>query len=275
MPSACILVVYDPTTDNQPALARAAALAQSAKGSDIKLHVYSCIHARIPKAEKRSARKAELIAAQKEIVKDAVAELVAKGLQVTTEVEWDKDWYQSVVRAADRIGADGVFKSAHKRSASQRLLQTTPDRTLLRECSCPVLLVKPEAEAAGPVRIILAAVQFRGERAAYDELNQKILDFIRRLAAADTVKVHFINAYTELSDRPDKGQLVRACGVPSDQVHIRMGESDEVIVEAARELGANLVVIGNSARTGLAAVINTNTAEKIVDKLDCNLLAMP
>ncbi len=270
-----ILVVYDPTTSVQSALSRAAALAESTGGADIELHVYSCIYSTIPKSEDQAAQKAKLIAAQEEIVKNAVAPLVEKGVKVTVEVEWDKDWYQAVVRAADRIEADSVFKSSHKHSASQRLLRPTSDRTLLRQCACPVLLVKSGTTSNSANRTILAAVQFRGEPGAYDELNRKILDFSQRLLATDSVKVHFINAYKDLSDRPDKGQLIRACGVPSDQVHIKMGETDEVIVDFAHELGADMVVIGNSARTGLSAIINTNTAEKILDKLDCNLLAMP
>ncbi len=275
MPSNCILVVYDPTVDAQPALARAAVRARSTGAPDVRLHVYSCIHTKIPKSKDKAARKAELVAAQEKILKNAVSELVEQGVHVTTEVEWDKDWYQAVVRAADRIEADAVFKSSHKNSPSQRLLKQTSDRKLLRQCACPVFLVKSEEDLASSSRIILAAVQFRGEAGVYDELNKKILDFCQRLTPSANVKVHFVNAYTELSERPDKGQLVRACGVPSEQVHIRMGETDDVIVEAARELGVNLVVIGNSARTGLSAVINTNTAERILDRLDCNLLAMP
>ncbi len=275
MASTTILVVYDPTRDAQPALGRAAALAQSAAGADVKLHVYSCIYSRIPKSEGKAARKAELIAAQEKIVQEVVSSLVDKRVQVTVEVEWGKDWYEAIVQAADRIEADAVFKSSHKRSASQRLLNDTSDRTLLRQCACPVLLVKADTEATAASRTILAAVQFRGEAGTYDKLNEKILDFSKRLLAGGAVKIHFINAYTELSDRPDKGQLTRACGVPSDQVHIRMGDTDSVIVDLAQELNADMVVIGNSARTGLAAVINTNTAEKILDKLDCNLLAMP
>jgi universal stress protein E len=275
MPSTCILVVYDPTVDAQPALARATVRAQSAGATDLRLHVYSCIHAKIPKSENKAARKAELIAAQEKIVKNAVSALVEQGVHVTTEVEWDKDWYQAVVRTADRIEADAVFKSSHKHSPSQRLLKQTSDRTLLRQCACPVFLVKTDEDLTSPSRTILAAVHYRGEAGVYDQLNKKIMDFCQRLIPAASVKVHFVSAYTELSERPDKGQLVRACGVPSDQVHIRMGETDDVIVDAAQELGANLVVIGNSARTGLSAVINTNTAEKILDRLDCNLLAMP
>ena len=277
MPSSYILVVYDPTTDAQPALARAAALAKTARkgGADIALHVYSCIYAKLPTSGGKLAKKAELIAAQKEIVGATVAELVDTGIPVAIEVEWEKDWYQAIVKAADRIGAAAVFKSSHKRSATRRLLQNTSDRVLLRECACPVLLVKSASAAPGPDHIILAAVQFRGEAGAYDDLNQRILSFCQQLFTTDNVKVHFVNAYTELSNRPDTGELIRACGVPNDQVHIEMGEPGDVIVETARRLGVNTVVIGNSARDGFAAVIHTNTAETILDRLDCNLLAMP
>jgi universal stress protein E len=277
MPPICILVVYDPTTDAQPALARAATLANTARkgGADITLHVYSCIYAKLPTSGGKLAKKAELIAAQRKIVAGAVSELVDPQIHVAVEVEWEKDWYQAIVKAADRIGAAAVFKSSHKRSATRRLLQNTSDRVLLRECACPVLLVKSGNSTTGPDHIILAAVQFRGEPGAYDDLNQRILAFCQQLFTADNVKVHFVNAYTELSNRPDTGELIRACGVPNDQVHIEMGETGDVIVETARRLGANTVVIGNSARDGFAAVIHTNTAETILDKLDCNLLAMP
>lgn len=275
MSSENILVVFDPDNDEQPALVRAARLVKSSVNTSLTIHVYSCIYTKIPKSEKRAARKAELIAAQKEIVNKAVSELVGPDIPVTIEVDWGKDWHKGVVRAAFRVGAIIVFKSSYTRSASRRLLKNSTERTLLRKCACPVLLVKSNREESADERIVLAAVQFRGEPGAYDELNHRIVDFCQRLYAADTVKVHFVNAYTDLSDRPDKGQLVRACGVPSDQAHIKLGESDDVIVETARELGADLVVIGNSARDGFAAVIKNNTAEKILDRLNCNLLAMP
>jgi universal stress protein E len=48
-----------------------------------------------------------------------------------------------------------------------------------------------------------------------------------------------------------------------------------MIVETANEMGANLVVIGNSARSGFSAAVNSNTAEKILDELHCDLLAIP
>ena len=48
-----------------------------------------------------------------------------------------------------------------------------------------------------------------------------------------------------------------------------------MIVNHARSLNASLVVVGNSARSGLAAMIRGNTVEKVLDKLECDILSMP
>jgi universal stress protein E len=208
-----ILVVYDPTATAQPALARAAALAESAADSSeaqFKLHVYACIYTKIPKSKQKAAQKKALLAAQKDIIRSDVSALVAKGIQVDIEVDWGKDWYQAVVRAADRIGADNVFKSSYKQSPSQRLLKPSSDRTLLRQCDCPVFLVKSEDDMSSSQRIILAAVQFRGEVGAYEELNKKILSFCQRLYSSEAVKVHFINACRRSSRRLSSTK--RGCG---------------------------------------------------------------
>jgi universal stress protein E len=36
-----------------------------------------------------------------------------------------------------------------------------------------------------------------------------------------------------------------------------------------------MVVVGNSARSGLSAMVNGNTVEKVLDKLECDVLSMP
>ncbi len=46
-------------------------------------------------------------------------------------------------------------------------------------------------------------------------------------------------------------------------------------METARAIDASLVIVGNSHRSGITGMLQGgNTAEKILDKLDCNLLAM-
>jgi universal stress protein E len=267
-----IFVVYDPTTDAQPALERAALIAQT-KGSEVQLHLFSCIYSDIPKSEEKSGEIESLVAAQEEILSRAIAPLVEKGMQVTTEVKWKKNWYKAVVRAAGRHNADAVLKASHKHSATQRLFKKTSDWTLIRECSCPVLLVKGEVK--NDARKVLTAIDVRGEKESYEEVNENILSFCKRFVDAEHAELHFITAYKDLPSRPDRGSMIRACGVESDKVHIEMGEPGKVIVEKAKALDTNLVVIGNSARSGLSAVVNNNTAEKILDELECDLLAIP
>lgn len=263
-----ILVVFDPTTDTQIALERASLIAKH-EGS--QLHLFSCIHTKLPEDE--SGEVDRLIAAQNEILEETIAPLVESGIKVTTEIKWKKDWYKAVVKASKRTGADAVIKASHSHSATQRLFKKTSDWTLIRQCECPVLLVKHKPTGEG--RKVLAAVDLRKEKDAYEAINANILEFCQRYVESDISEVHFLNAHKDLPTRPDRGGMIRACGVDSEYVHIKMGDASKVIVECAEELSANLVVIGNSARSGLSAAVNSNTAERVLDDLACDLLVIP
>jgi universal stress protein E len=265
-----ILVIYDPTRQEQPALERAAAIAGE---TDANLCVFACIYEDLDKSADKAGDTRQLIARQTECLNQAIVPLTEKGISVTTEVEWDKDWYTAAVRASVRKNADLVLKSSYRHSSRQRILNRTSDWTLIRECLCPVLLVK-EGEQRD-TRRVLAAVDIRSQKASYQNLNENIIGFSKRLLDGNTAEVHFINAFKDLNAFPDRNELIRNCGVESDRIHIQMGDPDEVIVNGARELDASLVVVGNSARSGLAAAISGNTVEKVLDQLECDVLSMP
>ena len=265
-----VFVVFDPTRQEQPALQRAALIAGETGSA---LHVFACIYSDLDKSAEKSQDVKDLIEEQREILNNAVAPLRANGLEVGTEVEWDKDWYQSVVRASLRNSADVVLKSSYRHSSTQRMLNRTSDWTLIRECLCPVMLVKEDTDQGS--RRVLAAIDIRAANEPYEDLNQRIINFSQKVMDNDHAEVHFINAHKELSAYPDRNALIRTCGVESDRIHIQLGEPEDVIVENARELNAGLVIIGNAARSGISALINGNTVEKVVDRLECDILSMP
>ena len=260
-----LFVVYDPTSEDQLALDRSAVIAGN-EGS--KVHLYACIHDDTSSADGQDAS----VSALKAKLEQAAAPLREKGIEVSTEVEWEKDWYKAVVSAADRSGAGAVLKSSQRHSKGSRRLKKTSDWTLIRECNCPVLLVKTNATLEP--RKVVAALDIRGEAENYGKLNENILSFCQRYIGTDDADVHFVNAHKDLASRPDRGTLIRTCGVDGDKVHIKMGDPDNVIVDIAEALEVNLVVIGNSARSGLSALVKSNTAEKVLDKLQCDLLAL-
>ncbi len=203
---------------------------------------------------------------------DGSAPLAESGIPVSTEVEWAEDWYQATVAAAERNATGAVIKSSHPHGKGERRLKRTSDWTLIRDCSCPVLLVK--APVTREARKVLAAIDIGTANENYGQLNETILSFCQRYIGKDDAEIYFLNAHKDLATRPDRGTLIRTCGIDSDRVLIKMGDPDKVIVEQADELGVNLVVIGNSARAGLSALVKGNTAEKVLDKLNCDLLAL-
>ena len=263
-------VVYDPTSEAQPALERAAYIASE---TGVNVHVFACIYKDIPKNTEKPGIVRSLIEDQKAMLQKEAAPLVAKGLNVSVEVDWDKDWCEAIVRASIKNGADIVLKSSTPHTPGQRIINRTSDWTLIRECACPVMLVKGEAVPDNPT--VLAAMGVSGGKGTYKQLNQHIVEFSRRVMDNNIADVHFISAHRDLASAPDRNALVRNYGLDQSKVHIRMGEPDEVIVEKAREMNASLVVIGNSARSGVSALVNGNTVERVVDKLNCDVLSMP
>ncbi len=58
------------------------------------------------------------------------------------------------------------------------------------------------------------------------------------------------------------------------QCVIKEGLPEDVIPYVAKEFKSELVVIGTVGRTGLSAALVGNTAEHVIDSLDCDVLAL-
>jgi universal stress protein E len=265
-----LLVVHDPTRDEQPALDRAAHIAAETGAS---LHLFGCIYGDISGADSKAEEVRRQLGEHKEKLDACLAPIIANGVTASSEVEWDRDWYHAVVRAAARNHADMVFKSSFRHSSPRRILKSTSDWTLIRQCLCPVLLVKNATPVEIP--IILAGIDISARTEPYEKLNKQILAFSRRLVENERAEVHVVNAFPDFRLKPDRKKLSELSGLDSSRIHIKLGPPEKVIVNTAKALNASLVVVGNSHRSGLAAMMHGNTAEKILDKLDCNILAMP
>ena len=63
-------------------------------------------------------------------------------------------------------------------------------------------------------------------------------------------------------------------GIDGDHTHVLEGFPEDVIPQVAEKLEAELVILGTIGRTGLSAAFLGNTAEHVISKLNCNLLAI-
>ena len=179
---------------------------------------------------------------------------------------------------------------------------------LLRNCPCPVWLTR--AEENSNYACILAAVDFNPDipDAIDQNLNQQILELSSSLALSDFAALHLVHVWDALgemivslwSDNPNEASMAYVEGVRSSheralhqlrqqlrdhigteaynhlspQFHLRRGTASRVIPEMVKELQADLVVMGTVARTGIAGLLIGNTAEAILEQLQCSVLAI-
>jgi universal stress protein E len=279
-----LFVVIDPTSENQPALTRAADIGAKSKG---KVTAFSAIYKAIDEmgdAPSRKAGKQAVLKAWKEKVKALAAPYQAKGLKLAQDCHWTSDWYAAVSRAALRAEADLVIKSTYRHGKLQRLLHSTSDFTIMRHSPAPVLLVRDRKSFSG--KAILAALDIESKDEGHIGLNNAVMKHAHQMADFTGLPLHVVAATSRKPDfshliegeepHPEgpEATLAHAFGVERAHFHIVRGDAKRVIPEQANFLKADMVVLGVSKRSGAQGVLVGTTAQKILDKLDCDVLAV-
>jgi nucleotide-binding universal stress UspA family protein len=220
--------------------------------------------------------------------------------------------FLEIVREVLRNGRDLVIRIPEHQDWLDRMLGSD-DMHLLRKCPCPVWLIKPQALKAYR-RILAAVdvddAYPPAELEARRELNHLILEMASSLAVADFAELHIVhaweavaenvmrhgifmtapeekvNAYVEKvrqhhADNMDAllqavagGQGREALDYLKPETHLVKGRARKEIPALASQIGADLVVMGTVARTGVSGFIMGNTAETILNQLDCSVLAI-
>ncbi len=193
------------------------------------------------------------------------------GLEVETEVEWHHDWRKAIVVAAERAGSALVVKNMTQHSRFVRMIRETSDWALIRECQCPVLLVKTGRPYA--IEKVLVAVKHSDE-AAYEKANDNILAAARRITADLGATLHAVTAYSSTDTHPDRQRFADRCGLERAQVSADMGAPEKVIAETATRLGADLLVIARVANPESSKEMG-GTAKKVIDEIDTEVLILP
>ena len=305
-----LLVPIDGDASRQPVLARAALLAKK-NGAAIKL---IAVLEELPWYTRLVLPNAEelqlvLVREKSEALDGLAAQLRRDGLEVATKVLRGRR-YLELVREVLRGGHDLLLKEAEPNPS--RLFGST-DMHLLRSCPCPLWLFKPE-HAEQPFAHVLAAVDptpppdeadllhLKSEPAPKDEtLDAKILELASSLADEEGAEFHVVHAWSAPGEGLVRGDLMLAQEQVDryvedsraearkaldfllerfpDQpgrrfVHLLKGEPADVIADFAKAGRVDLLVMGTVARTGIPGLLIGNTAEAILQRVDCSVLAV-
>jgi universal stress protein E len=294
-----ILVVADINNDEQPALARAMQLGRKSKSPCrvtffLSIYDFSYEMTSMLSSEERDAMRAGVVHQRTQWMKEVAEPYEDNNIALDIKVVWHNRPYEAIIEQVYASGHEIVIKATRQHAALESVLFTPTDWHLLRKCPTPVLLVKnhdwPENGH------IVASVHVGSEQESHQKLNQAMVEQALDLSERLNATPHLVNAYpltppnitvelpefdpTLYSDSV-RGHHLKAMkelrqqyGLPEEQTSVEQGLAEDVISKSVSELKAGLVILGTSGRSGLSAVFIGNTAENVIDKVDCDLLAL-
>lgn len=217
-----------------------------------------------------------------------------KGVNITSAVEWDFPAHEAVIRAARQARADLIVAERHEASHHLPWLLRFTDFELLRLSPVPVLLVKSAKRYNRPR--VLAAVDPSHAFSKPERLDEQILTLASALAGALSGALHAVYAYEplplgpmasevplgEAADmieataleraRKDLARALKRSPLPESRRHLIPRHPIDAIDAAARDVRSSVVVMGAVSRSGLKRLVLGNTAERVLDRLPCDVL---
>ena len=209
---------------------------------------------------------------------------------------WDYPAHEGIVRHARKHKADLIVAECHAgRRLAPWLLHLT-DWELLRTSPVPVLLVK--SGATWEELNVLAAIDPSHRFAKPAKLDSRILSAATEFSRALKGTLHVAHSYVPLPagsvpmagaspllvSQVVEGAEVRAKRdlktaledrrIPRSNVHLVQGTPIDTIPRLAQQLGSELVVMGALSRSGLKRMLIGNTAERILNSLNADVLVV-
>lgn len=258
-----IFVVVDPTDQEHIALERAI-ITGSHLEIKSELHIFVGVD---PEAIDTRAVNASIFRDEHWFESEIHAPLRKAGIEHTIEVSWSSEWQQSIMESAKRLSASVIYLPADNIVPTnfRRFFFTESKWELLKGAHCPVVLIRPGAKKQR--KVICAAVNFNAIREVQQELNTKILETAKYFSELYSAELHVANGYMDSMHYPDRGRLVNETGLSNECIHVEPGFTDEAISKIAKDIKADLVVMGTLGQNGMLTSRRGSTAERLIDAL--------
>jgi len=212
-----------------------------------------------------------------------------------------------IIREVLRNNRDLIIKTADNNGLIDRLFGSE-DMHLLRKCPCPVWLVKESS--SDHLERILASVDVDDnypleEIETRNSLNVQIIEIASSLALDKQAELHVLNVWGALAEnfvrsdqltQPDEDvdhyiDVVRQkhqnnLSLLMTKIKKISGKSIKATTELvkgyprkdvplyAKNIKADLLIMGTVSRTGISGFFMGNTAETILNQLDCSVLTI-
>ena len=292
-----LLVVIDPSTDEQASLPRAIQLAKRSNASitaflsifDLSYEMTSFLS-----IHERETMRQGVINQRTAWLNDLLKPYQDSGVEINTHVIWHNRPFESIINYAIEGDYQLIVKATHEHDKLKAVIFAPTDWHILRKAPMPVLMVKDhDWDTCGK---IICAVDVATDDEEHVNLNNKIIKYAKDLGKKFGAEIHLINGYpgtpvnltielpefdahefsasVRLKHEERVNSLAKTFDINPEHCHVLEGLPEDIIPELANTLEAELVILGTIGRAGFSAALIGNTAEHVIDRLDCDLLAL-
>jgi universal stress protein E len=213
-------------------------------------------------------------------------------------VRWDYPIHEAVVRQVRQTKPDLLITESHRHTKLARIVLANTDWQLMRDCPCPLWFVRSPKLPKQPR--LLVAVDPRHTHAKPTRLDDRLLHAAHTVTRQLGGRIAMVHAYeTPASAVP--GMLLEPVRLPispqrtrefvatttrsvaklADQHRVsaadcvvREGAASDVIASEANRRSSDILVMGAVSRSLLLRPVIGNTAERVIDHVECDVLVI-
>ena len=305
-----VLCIVGPEEESKLALERAVTLAENNQANLTVITVASLLSTSIDLPTLSTELQAATVNSRRQKLENLV-EPYRQRIKIETRIVIGTPFIE-IIREVLRNAYDLVIKCPESQDWLDRLF-SSDDKQLLRKCPCPVWMVRPQIGESfdhilGAVDVgdSYPAKELETRQA----LNEMVIELASSLAVSEFAELHVVHAWEAIGEdalrqgafmqRPENevntyvdqtrrhhtqllDTLIKkvsaklgedAADYIKPQLHMPKGSARKVIPKLAKELQVDCIVMGTVARTGIPGLFMGNTAETILDQLECSVLAI-
>jgi universal stress protein E len=214
---------------------------------------------------------------------------------IRVAVEWDFPAHEAIVRQALAMKPDLVIAESHRHGRLARWVLANTDWELIRTCPTPLWFVRSDALPRAPR--VMVAVDPRHTHAKPARLDDRLLAAARAIVQHVGGAIEIVHAYepplTASSGAlmepvrwpvaPQRGRdfveavhgavnrLADRHEIPERHRLIEEGPTSEVLARLARTRKVDVLVMGAVSRSLLERPVIGSTAERVIDRVGCDL----
>ena len=230
------------------------------------------------------ADKSTILDAAKSRLNELVARAAEEQVSADSHILIGKSWLEIIRRVLRAKHALVIVGTRHLGGGVGLLLGSTGIK-LLRKWPCPVWITQPRADTE--VQFILVAHDLR-------PAGDLALELGSSMAKLQNAQLHVVHAgefselesifpsqisaerkqeYCQQAEAHIRAQLPADLPHPA-QLDLVIEQPDVALMNCVEQLGIDLLVMGTVGRTGISGLITGNTAERLLPRIPCSLLAV-